>query len=95
MSTLTSHIERMPLHPGEVIHDALDEQPVADAARQLGVRLQDLQAVLDGLAPVTPELALRLGRLFGNGPDLWLALQTKHDRARLAAATAVRLPHLR
>jgi addiction module HigA family antidote len=83
--------KRPPLHPGVVIHDALEEQPVVQIAEQLGVSAEDLQAVLDGRAPVTPELALRLGRLFGNGPDLWLALQTKYDRARLAAELA-RIP---
>jgi len=93
MSTSNSPIERErpPLHPGAVIRDALEEQPVALVAEQLGVRVQDLQDVLDGYAPVTPELALRLGRLLGNGPDLWLALQTKYDRARLAAELA-RIP---
>ena len=28
---------------------------------------------------VTPEMAFRLGRLFGNGPGLWLRMQTAHD----------------
>lgn len=33
---------------------------------------------------VTPEMALRLGRFCGNGPDLWLRMQQAHDlwRAR-------------
>jgi plasmid maintenance system antidote protein VapI len=32
---------------------------------------------------VTPEMALRLGKLCGNGPELWLALQTRFDLERL------------
>jgi addiction module HigA family antidote len=30
-------------------------------------------------APVTPEMALRLGKFCGNGPDLWLRMQTTYD----------------
>jgi addiction module HigA family antidote len=29
--------------------------------------------------PVTPGMALRLGKPCGNGPDLWLNLQKRYD----------------
>jgi plasmid maintenance system antidote protein VapI len=32
---------------------------------------------------VLPETALRLGKLCGNGPELWPALQTRYDLERL------------
>jgi addiction module HigA family antidote len=51
----------------------------AEIARLLGVSRQTLHSILTERAPVTPEMALRLGKLCGNGPDLWLALQTRHD----------------
>jgi antitoxin HigA-1 len=31
---------------------------------------------------VTPLMALRLGKLCGNGPDLWLNLQKRYDLQR-------------
>jgi plasmid maintenance system antidote protein VapI len=43
-------------------------------------------AILIERAPVTPEMALRLGKLCGNGPDLWLALQSRFDLERLREA---------
>jgi addiction module HigA family antidote len=57
---------------------------VAEAARQLRVPRQALHRILSGRSAVTPEMALRLGRFCGNGPDLWLRMQQAHDlwRAR-------------
>ena len=58
----------------------------AEIARLLGVSRQTLHAILTERAPVTPEMALRLGKLCGNGPELWLALQARYDLERLSKA---------
>jgi addiction module HigA family antidote len=73
---------RQPTHPGEVLRE--DVLPalhlsVAEAARQLRVTRQTLHRILSGRSAVTPEMALRLGRFCGNGPDLWLRMQHAHD----------------
>jgi addiction module HigA family antidote len=61
----------------------------AKAARQLRVSRPRLHRILSGRSAVTSELALRLGRFCGNGPDLWLRMQQAHDlwraRERLGA----------
>ena len=84
--------QRPPTHPGEILReDVLPELrlSVPEAARQLRVPRQTLQRVLAGRAPVTAEMALRLGRFCGNGPDLWLRMQHAYDlwraRERLGA----------
>jgi plasmid maintenance system antidote protein VapI len=50
---------------------------------------QTLHQLLAGRAPVNAEMALRLGRFCGNGPDFWLRMQQAHDlwraRDRLSA----------
>jgi addiction module HigA family antidote len=43
------------------------------------VTRQTLHRILSGRSAVTPEMALRLGRFCGNGPDLWLRMQHAHD----------------
>ncbi|CAA2143726.1 MULTISPECIES: HigA family addiction module antitoxin [Methylobacterium] len=73
---------RMPTHPGEILRDdilpALN-MPVSTAARHLGVTRQALHRVLAGTTGVSPEMALRLGKFCGNGPDVWLRMQAAHD----------------
>jgi antitoxin HigA-1 len=76
-----------PMHPGELLRE--DVVPAlgrtrAEIARLLGISRQTLHAILTERAPVTPEMALRLGKLCGNGPELWLNLQAHYDLARLS-----------
>jgi addiction module HigA family antidote len=73
------------MHPGELLRDeilpALD-RPKTEVAKLLGVSRQTLYDILEERQPVTPMMALRLGKLFGNGPDLWLNLQQRYDLHR-------------
>jgi addiction module HigA family antidote len=43
---------------------------------------QTLYDILDEKQPVTPVMALWLGKLCGNGPELWLNLQKRYDLQR-------------
>ena len=77
----------LPMHPGELLRaDILPAlaRPRSEIARLLGISRQTLHAILTEHTPVTPEMALRLGKLCGNGPELWLSLQTRYDLARLS-----------
>jgi addiction module HigA family antidote len=67
-----------PTHPGAILRE--DVLPalrlsVAAAARALGVSRQALHNVLAERAAITPEMAVRIGKLCGNGPLLWLNMQ--------------------
>ncbi len=80
--TITRKRNRAPTHPGEILRD--DVLPalrlsVSGAARQLRVSRQMLHRLLGAEAPVTVPMALRLGKLCGNGPRLWLNLQREYD----------------
>jgi len=75
------------MHPGELLREDILPalgRPVSDIAKLLKVSRQTLHAILREEAPVTPAMALRLGKLCGNGPGLWVNLQTRHDLERLA-----------
>jgi addiction module HigA family antidote len=64
----TRDLTRMPTHPGEILKEdilpALN-MPVATAARYLGISRQTLHRILAGTLPVTPPMALRLGKFCG------------------------------
>ena len=73
---------RPPLHPGAILRE--DVLPGLDlsvpmASHWLGVSAAMLTDVLAGAAPVSPELALRLGKFCGNGPEVWLRMQATYD----------------
>ncbi|MCC7015821.1 MAG: HigA family addiction module antidote protein [Rhodospirillales bacterium] len=93
--------ERIPTHPGALLReDVLPalRMSVSAAARALGVSRQMLHKILSERAPVTPEMAVRLGKFVGDGPDVWIRMQTAHDvaKARVAMAKIVkRIPTVR
>ena len=55
------------------------ELSVPKAAEILSVSKQHLYRVIKGNNPITPDLAYRIGQLFGNGPRFWMNLQTQYD----------------
>lgn len=70
-----------PVHPGEVIADLLEdlEMTAIDFAWKLDVSPDTVEAIIQGRLPVTADIAIRLGKALGNGPQLWLNLQQKVD----------------
>lgn len=70
------------MHPGELLREdilpALGKSK-AEIARLLGVSRQTLYDILLERQPVTAPMALRLGKLLGNGPILWINLQKTYD----------------
>jgi len=83
-----------PTHPGEVLREdvlpALGKSK-AEIARLLGVSRPTLYDVLNEERPVTPNLALRIGKLVGGGPEIWLAMQQNYDLAAIKAEIASEL----
>jgi antitoxin HigA-1 len=67
-------------------------------APTLGVSRQTLYDILDEKQPVTVNMALRLGKLCGDGPRIWLAMQQAYDMQiaeREMAAEIEKIPTLR
>ena len=75
------------IHPGEHLAEELTELDMTgDAlASQLRVPTVHVADVLDGQAPITGDLALRLAHFFGTSPEFWLNLQKLYE-LRLAQA---------
>jgi len=70
-----------PVHPGVYLKELLDELNLSQyrLARELGVPAMRINYVVKGRRPVTAELALRLGRYFGQSPRYWINLQSRYD----------------
>lgn len=80
-----------PMHPGELLREVVLPalgKPKTEIAKLLGGSRQTLYDIIDEKQPVTPGMALRLGKLCGNGPDLWINLQRTYDLRREAKALA-------
>lgn len=74
--------DRCPTHPGELLReDVIPEtgKSKAEIARMLGISRQHLHDVLAERKPVSPEVAVRLAKLFGNEPLLWIRMQGAYD----------------
>ena len=71
-----------PIHPGEFLReDFLPDYglTVSSLAAALGVSRQSVNELLLERRAVSPEMALRLSRLFGNSPEFWLNAQRAVD----------------
>jgi addiction module HigA family antidote len=51
----------------------------AEIAQLLGNSRQHLCDILRERRPVTPVVAVRLGKLFGDGPGVWVRMQAAYD----------------
>jgi len=89
MTLRNTGIKRRPTHPGRMLREdfltqyGLTQSGLADA---LGVSRQSVNELLRERRSVSPEMALRLGRLFANSPEFWLNAQRAVDLWDAAAA---------
>jgi addiction module HigA family antidote len=78
----TENREVRPTHPGEMLReDFLPDYglTVSGLADALGVSRQTVNELLRERRALSPEMALRLSRLFGNSPEFWLNAQRAVD----------------
>lgn len=78
----TGAMLRRPTHPGEMLRE--DFLPdfglsVTELARRIGVSRQSVNELMRERRAVSPEMAVRLARLFGTSPTFWLSAQSAVD----------------
>jgi antitoxin HigA-1 len=76
-----------PVHPGEIIkQDILPTVglSVTAAAKALGVSRQMLHDILAERKPLSAVMCLKVSRLFGSPPELWMRLQATYDLKKAA-----------
>ena len=73
---------RCPTHPGALLREDLLpalHMTKTEIAEAIGISRQHLYDILGEKKPVSPDVAVRLGKAFGDGPDVWLRMQAAYD----------------
>ncbi len=72
---------RLLIHPGEHLADELKALGMSanELAKELGVPTNRLTEIIRGKRGISGDTALRLGRWFGTGPDIWMNLQKNYE----------------
>ncbi len=71
-----------PAHPGEIVREECLKPlglTVTAAAEALGVTRKTLSDLLNGHTGVSPDMAIRLEKVFGSTADTWLRMQMQCD----------------
>ena len=74
--------KRRPVHPGAILRE--DVLPALKMTQKefadwIGLSRLTVSEVLNEKRTVTPDMAMRLGKAVGNGPDIWLRMQQTLD----------------
>lgn len=75
-----------PPHPGELVRfDCLEPLglSITDAAKALNVSRQALNNLVNKKSGISPEMAVRLSKVFNSSPEFWMRLQLNYDLAQI------------
>ena len=77
-----------PPHPGSVVlHDCIEPMglTITDAATALGVTRTTLSELVNGKRGISPEMAVRLSKVFGGSAESWLTQRAHYELAHINA----------
>jgi addiction module HigA family antidote len=86
------------VHPGEILReDILPEVQMSESklAEHLNICRMTVNRLVNERQAVSPDMALRLSRLFGNSPDFWLNLQNAYDLKKAEHSMAAELKKIK
>jgi len=81
-----SMVMKNPPHPGLVVLQECVEPlglTITDAAAALGVTRNTLSELVNGKRGISPEMAVRLSKVFGGTEEGWLVQQAQYDLAQV------------
>ena len=73
---------RPPIHPGEILLEEFMKpygMTQIEIAKRIGVSRKHISEIVNGRKGISTDIALRLSRLFGTSPELWLKGQLAWD----------------
>jgi len=84
---------REAIHPGEFLIDELEEIEITatELSRQIDVPPNRISQIIRAKRDITADTALRLGKFFGTGPELWLNLQKAYDLDKAKAELGTKI----
>ncbi|MBE8713250.1 HigA family addiction module antitoxin [Sphingobacterium hungaricum] len=74
--------KRLVLHPGLILKEDVlksNKLTVASAAKLLGVPRIKLLHIVNEKTALTPDLAIRISKVFGGTAAIWLRMQMEYD----------------
>lgn len=74
-----------PPHPGSIFRQVCIDpigMTVTDAAAHLGVSRGQLSKVVNGRSGISPEMVVRISKVFGGSARIWCCMQAAYDLAR-------------
>jgi addiction module HigA family antidote len=80
--TAKQNPNRCPTHPGAILREDVIpavRRSKSEIARLLGISRQHLHDILTEKEPLSPEVAVRVGKLFGGGAGVWVRMQAAYD----------------
>ena len=86
------------VHPGEILReDILPEIKMSESklAEHLNISRMTVNRLVNERQSVSTDMALRLGKLFGNNPDFWLNLQNAYDLKKAEHYMAIELKKIK
>ena len=75
-----------PPHPGRIVFEECIEPlglTITDAAAALGVTRNTLSELVNAKRGISPEMAVRLSKVFGGTEEGWLLQQAQYDLAQV------------
>lgn len=82
----------MPVHPGKVLKDELDELNLSqtDLAKHIGVLPKTINEICRGKRGISASMAMKLSRAIGASPQFWLNLQNNWELSQIDVSASSR-----